>query len=656
MRPLHLILAALALLAVVVTLALVGAGARETTQRTRSTAEVGPKEDVVLVDRPQVDVATSTAQEESRSVAFAPGSEAIRPVRLELHGHVIDREGVPVPLVAITLEDGAQVPLELGVTDQDGSFDLDITVTRTPAQLGLRAPWRLAQPFDLTWGGSWILDSSSSRHDPDQPLDLLSGNWDDFQVLVAERVVTVTGSVLDSAGDPVEGVEVALCAPGRFYDRSDPRICLGPAVYSDSLGGFTLDVTVLPRLSLRAHSIRYEYLEVPLEPEAGPVTLRLSYRSDAVTGRVVDESGAPLRAQIAMQLRDTQSHPDTGEFALSLKSFIPLDEPLVVAAVGKAPTVLHGVGARFVALGRQHPPLEIVLQDAGRLAGKVLDHAGNPASHVQVSVLDPEPLGDVYAEAYASPQGMLTTTVESDGSFLFDGLTHRPYTVVALDPERIDRVELEAQPNAEDLILKLPPPGSRRTVTGRLSYIDGQPAGGLGVWATFKLPGAPYRDHVFTSGFISKRRAAVAPDGTFQLVDLPSQDLVLVVASDKGIYPTSFPIPEGTTHAEYVISRLCFVNLLWPVDADPPDLASALSSLGEEFPIFRQDWGVYRKEPRLMYVGAKGIGGGEGAGGYITASFSVPENATLLLLERRGKEILRLPLSPKVDEHSTVMP
>jgi hypothetical protein len=246
--------------------------------------------------------------------------------------------------------------------------------------------------------------------------------------------------------------------------------------------------------------------------------------------------------------------------------------------------------------------------------------------------------------------------VESDGSFLFDGLAHRPYTVVALDPERIDRVELEAEPDAEDLILKLPPPGSRRTVTGRLSYIDGKPAGGLGVWATFKLPGRPYRDHVFTSGFIAKRRGTVAADGTFQLVDLPNQELALVVASDKGIYPTSFPLPEGTTHAEYVISRLCPINLLWPVDADPPDLGSALSSLGEEFPLFRQDWGVYRKEPRLMFVGAKSIGRAEGSGEYRPASFHVPENATLLLLERRGKEILRLPLSPKVDEHSTVMP
>ena len=558
--------------------------------------------------------------EEVRSVDGGENAHAIDPVDLTLEGRFIDRTGAAAGGVVLTLKSGIQAPRAIGSANSDGTFEVDVTLIERPSELGLEPPWKLAQPAPL-----------------------VATEWDEHRVLVVERIIQFEGTVLDEDGTEVDGVEVAYCAPGHLYAYPEPRICLAPPSTSGQHGKFRLAAVALPNLTLRASSTRYEQADVPASPDGGEIEIRLSFRDEHLTGRVRNAAGAPLQARVAMHLRQTDTHPDTGEFALDLTGFVPLDEPLVVAAQSYAPAVIEDVGARFVELGRRHPPLEIVLEGAGILAGKVVDAAGAPVPEATVAVLDPAPAGDSYAEEHASPRGQLTVTVEADGSFLFDGLQKRPYTIVAVHPEKLDRVEVEAEPDAEDVVVQFPLLESRRIVNGYFHYPDGSAAGGLSASAYVELPGRPFDNHVFY------RKTSVAGDGTFLLDDLPMQDLRL--GTSQSVHPRFYPLPKDATNVDHVLYRLCPVDLLWPVDTDAPDLAHAITSGGEELPIYRQRWGVFRDEPRLSFSAPDGS-----AGGFKAASFWVPENGSLLVLKRRGKELQRLPLSLAVGVTNTVRP
>jgi hypothetical protein len=379
------------------------------------------------------------------------------------------------------------------------------------------------------------------------------------------------------------------------------------------------------------------------------VELRVLTRRDHLVGRVVDEEGAPLEAQVALGPRMTRSLRHTGEFALDLAGVAPGDDPLVAAAAGYAPAVLPDVGRELVRRGGRHPSIEIALSPAGRVVGRVLTHEGTPALEARVSVSAAAELFGQYAEEVASRTGRLTQEVSAEGGFELDGLARRAYTVVAVDPLSLAHVELEVEPwtdAAEDgaraVELVLPPPG-RRAVHGTARHPDGSPAAGLTVYAFVELPGRPDRDHRFT------RAGDVAADGSFALDDLPRQDL-LICASDA-TYPREAPLPAEAREVHLVVQRLCPVVIEWPADAEPPDRGHALDAQGTEIELFQSRSSAFVESARLAFASPRA-----GVDGFREEEVWVPEGATTLVLSRAGAETLRLGIAPEPERKTRARP
>ena len=566
--------------------------------------------------------AAQDGRERTPTTQPPPDSPAIEPIDLTLRGSVRDRSGAPA--AGATLRIGHRGSWqELGTLGADGRFSHPWRADRAAVHLRLDPPWRLVGEVPAT-----------------------PGAWREPWTLLADRLGALDGVVLGPDGDPLVGVEVHYRAPGRFYSHTE-RVSLqvGGQTVSDLHGRFRIETApALPETSVASASQLYDPAEVPAHvDDPGQVVLRLDYRADYLTGRVFGPANNPLAARVVLGSRRTDAHPETGEFTLDLRWFAPLDEPLVASAPGFAPEVREGVGERFLELGRRHPPLTLQLRPAGRIAGRVLGPSGSPVPDAHVSVLDATEAYGEYAEAHASPRGMLTVPVEADGSFLLDGLAHKRYTLAAVDPATLVRVERELSPDRDDVVLRLPALSLQRTVQGRLSYLDGSPATGFSVSAFVELPGRPGEDHRFA------RRVNVAEDGGFLIEELPDQDLELGIGG--GLDPERVPLPRATSHLDLTVYRRCLIVVEWPVDVAPPQFGSARTASGEELPLYAERWGVFRETTRLNFVDPR-----DEAGEWQSASVFVPEHATVLALRRDGAEILRLALQPVPGKKTFVRP
>jgi protocatechuate 3,4-dioxygenase beta subunit len=227
-------------------------------------------------------------------------------------------------------------------------------------------------------------------------------------VLVRSTGAELQGTVVDAAGEPVADFQI-------LATRSD--ISAGRSA-DGSAGGFRLTGLEPGPWKLAIHGEGYRRLRQEVEVGATNAPLRIELvAATRIRGTVVDPSGVPVagatvvEAQLASLLRPGAPPGSTTDArgAFDVEANAERVE-LVAASVGFAASapVAFALGP-----GESAESVVLVLRDACRVEGRVLDENGRPVPHARVMASD----------ASLTPPGFLgTREANADGDFVFDAL------------------------------------------------------------------------------------------------------------------------------------------------------------------------------------------------------------------------------------------
>lgn len=183
----------------------------------------------------------------------------------------------------------------------------------------------------------------------------------------------ISGSVIDTSGSPLAGVEVLAMPCGDDEADCSEEVHLSAVTGAD--GRFILTGATAARYGIEVHSfLTSEAQEVTAEPGARDLRLVVERRA-TVRGRVVDEAGSPLAMFIVNGRRVAA---EDGVFHQPLSKF---ESPVRVSAEGFAATLLpvEVLPERDVDLG------DIVLTRGRRVRGLVVDaDTGTPLPGTRV--------------------------------------------------------------------------------------------------------------------------------------------------------------------------------------------------------------------------------------------------------------------------------
>lgn len=326
-----------------------------------------------------------------------------------LEGRVVDRDlGLPVAgaWVFSRLERSGLVVR----SDAEGRFRLPVREVR--GELGAAAPGFL--PFSRRFSTrSKLEDHGVANPIPDIPL----------------RAAALTyGRVTDLEDVPIAGVEIRISL-GSLDPRSAKNKVLATATTDDDgrfapgplpVGFYDLQARAEGRAPLTVRGV-----EVPRQdPVRGPVDLGTLVLASGLVldGRVVDTEGRPVagaEAHYGASPRLFASRvKGAGKVSISsadgrfiLRDLSPGEQlTLVVAKEGYLDQVL----ARVEVTDRQ--PLEVVLERATTVRGRVLDSAGSPVAGAEIR-LAPEGGGGIRMEGLSSE-----ASSDAEGRFVLRGV------------------------------------------------------------------------------------------------------------------------------------------------------------------------------------------------------------------------------------------
>lgn len=336
-------------------------------------------------------------------------------------------------------------------------------------------------------------------------LEIPEGNRaTDLGTLVLARGVALEGSVVDSAGKPVEGAEIRVNDTGqpvpfrRLEAGGEPVGLSGLDGFfriEDLRAGNTVDLSVA-RTGYGPGEARE--VQVPAEQ---PVRIVLQ-AVGAVSGRVVDPDGEPVAdASVRVDFRPRTSGgfmafsgaPQADQTDAEGSFRITDVMPGPVGLVAQAPGWQAGTVADLdLKPGEEKRGVEIVLSPAAVLEGRVLSPSGRALPG---------------AEVHLPPEGMRRSGyhragTDGDGRYVLDSLPPGQLTVEATHPDHGTarrQVELRVGDNSLDITLE---GGSE--VSGRVIDETGAPVAGAQV-----ILGTPDVFQVL--------RATTQSDGSFRL-------------------------------------------------------------------------------------------------------------------------------------------
>jgi RNA polymerase sigma-70 factor (ECF subfamily) len=578
-----------------------------------------------------------------------------------VRGRVFDADGAPVAGVEVALEGGEHDP---ALSAAGGWFEL-----RTRALQG-----RLVGVQRVGW--TTVRQGVWNVRDNVHP------------VVVVAPTMELAGEVIDESGWSLAGARLKVELPHGFETRFDENLessrPLGWRASADDRGRFAFDAVPAVQGSVLTTVLDgYEplRLEAPSTTDMA-LTLTLTRPSapleGSLKGRVVDVEGRPVpAARVALGLTSLLSDEE-GAFRIDLARAVT-SETLRAVKEGFLPAVVE----------RPYEPLEgdtgwpefVELRLGGpalSIAGRVVDHRGEPVAGVRLWLADPTPFGVVgrmpaqmeglmggalvppmalEAEAnapaedgdnywdYSSQAGPSTAfwswvRTGADGRFELPGLADRAYRIKVMDDESLGTHESKriraGEAHAE---IRLPAPDVWPVFKGRVLGPRGVPM--PGVELTVRHEAYVARSRVFGGRMevgLNQSRESTTTDeqGRFEFRDLPKSGIYVSLRSND-IVPSSHELAglasgEGV---ELTVEARCPVEVV--LERTPgADTLRVFADDGERLDVLRISGGSVNATTGLSIVNGR------------TGVFSVSSRARVIVLYadgEEGEELTRLPVS-----------
>jgi uncharacterized GH25 family protein len=254
--------------------------------------------------------------------------------------------------------------------------------------------------------------------------------------LLMRRGAAVSGRVVDEKGDPVMDAYVIRQDAGRWFGASLEK----DGVKTSAKGEFTFPVVA-------AGSYRFLARHASLAPASSqPVTVDGSSETKgveivmkaggAITGVVVVKDGSPAPgAQVTVVARSSVGGPWGGDGGMRKVTADDKGAFEIRGLTRSAMRVRAESDATASAIAEvdlttktEVPPLKLVLDITGTIAGVVVDSANQPVAEVQVSAMKDIWSGDNDDLALT---GFASATTDGGGAFLVHGLADGEYQVSA---------------------------------------------------------------------------------------------------------------------------------------------------------------------------------------------------------------------------------
>jgi carboxypeptidase family protein len=250
-------------------------------------------------------------------------------------------------------------------------------------------------------------------------------------------------------------------------------------------------------------------IQVPAEQ---PLRVTLSPGS-RISGRVVDESGAPVaRARVLAVPEGPGGGGAAGPLdengGFVIENLSPGRFTLAVAAPGFPPVQRKGIE---VAAGKDVSGLEVAVRKGATVEGRVTAADGRPAPGTRLRVMPAADSGGPLLAAVGLPEAV----AGEDGAYQLEGVPEGTRSIAAEERDHPKAVQtLAVQPGSNRLDFQLV---DGREVSGRVIDPQGQP-----------VPGA----EVSLSSRSAARYAATGPDGGFRMTAIPDGAYRLLAKKD----------------------------------------------------------------------------------------------------------------------------
>jgi RNA polymerase sigma-70 factor (ECF subfamily) len=503
-------------------------------------------------------------------------------------------------------------------------------------------------------------------------------------VVVAPRI-GLAGRVVDERGEALEGARVSIDLPDDFRTRFDVVLDDSRVIEwretTDAEGRFTL---------LEAAFVEGATLRVALEGFT-PHTAPLSERSDTsiyvtlarpaadlggademVRGVVLDGGGTPVEgARVALGV-DTTVTDAAGAFAFLLddpKSFGARMGFPAEALTAIKPGLLPARWAAPLEDGEPRWPGHVTLVLEGEtftLAGRVVDHRGDPIPETRVWVTDTTLFGAVEGRP-AQLENLLAesedpfwyfVTADDQGRFRIEGLTDHDYSVRAMDTETM--LMAEAGPfaaGAQDVEIALPTDEIYPLVAGHVFSHAGDPIANASVFPMCDAHRARANGQVIGTRHMTREGVVTNGEGYFELRNVP-RSLVYLRIEGESILPLEYGrdhdendarfagrprgLPEREIEdMEIAVEQRCHlvVELSDPTAADQ---LGVLTAEGRPLTINIMTATGRRDGPRLPITGGR------------SATMAVPDIGATLVLYLAGEEVGRAPIRLQPGEVTNV--
>ena len=466
------------------------------------------------------EVPTGGAPDQPREIRLSPAAR--------LAGRVVDRNGQPVPGIAVTAQFAGwkldcvilsppapclgNPNFRIGTTDADGRFVFE----------GMQPGW-----FQISaWDGT---DYRVVRWQA-----VPGKNVREAEVAIPATLVSLEGRVVDEDGKPVSGAQVSTAAARSGFQTTDEAgYYRFPHVFS---GSSRLQVSH-PDFGEIQKEIRIGESPTRFDVQMPPVTM--------VEGRIVTSDGSPMaEPRLTVDWRDVELGPE-GRFRFHV---YPGEHVVRVKAEGWA------TAERPVTVTGDPIELNIVVSRPGTVAGRVTGLG--PGVSVSVELQKGPQIKA--ADRFAGIAGLGWTGTGEDSRFRLDRVAPGTWTLVATDGygrtlTRRIQVEEEREITVEDF--RFPPLPS---VRGRVLDFEGRGAQGASlifeqgehrIWAgtdaegrfTAHLADGTWRVKAEWQGFgLAAATVTVAGDAT-EIPDLRLARPAVVSGYVRGLAPGEVP-------------------------------------------------------------------------------------------------------------------